>query len=236
MGSRSPTSASEAPHVCDTPSMSRTEAVVFDLDGTLVDSLDDILDSFLYAFRPAGLPEPGRAAARSLVGRPLEEMYSAFAPPERVAELSAAYRERYSLHMVDRTKPYPGVVELLEGLGERGVLRVVATTKRSETARALVAAVGLEALLDHVQGTDGFPHKPAPDVVLRGLAAVDAAGLWMVGDTRSDIEAGHAAGLRTYAVTWGTHDAATLRQAAPDVLEPTLTPLLALVGGETVQR
>ncbi|HRP46940.1 MAG TPA: HAD-IA family hydrolase [Trueperaceae bacterium] len=204
-------------------------AVVFDLDGTLVDSLDDILDSFLAAFASVDLQPPDRAAARSLVGRPLEDMYEPFAPAALVPDLAAAYRVHYPLHFVDRTRPYPGVVEVLTALGDRGYLRVVATTKRSIMAKELVEAVGLGPLLDHVQGTDGFPHKPEPDVILRGLAAVNARGTWMVGDTASDLVAGRAAGLKTYGVTWGTHDASTLLGAAPDALEDSLTPLLAML-------
>ncbi len=209
--------------------MTRRRAIVFDLDGTLVDSLDDILDSFLAAFDSVGLPKPERAAARALVGRPLEEMYSPFAPEESLSDLVTAYREHYPRHFVERTRPFPGVVDLLAELGRRGYARVVATTKRPDAALALVEAVGLADLLDHVQGTDGFPHKPAPDVVLKGLAAVDAAGEWMVGDTVSDMQAGRAAGLKTYAVTWGTHGAEALAGARPDALEPTLTPLLHLL-------
>ncbi len=205
-------------------------AVVFDLDGTLVDSLDDILDSFLAAFASVDLQPPDRNAARRLVGRPLEDMYEPFAPAALVPHLAAAYRVHYPLHFVDRTRPYPGVVDVLTELGGRGYLRVVATTKRSAMARDLVEALGLGPLLDHVQGTDGFPHKPEPDVILRGLAAVNARGTWMVGDTASDLEAGRAAGLKTYAVTWGTHDASTLLAAAPDAIEDSLTPLLAMLG------
>jgi len=210
--------------------MTRRSAIVFDLDGTLVDSLDDILDSFLAAFDSMGLPRPDRAAARALVGRPLTEMYSPFAPAEALASLVSAYREHYPRHFVKRTRPFPGVVDLLSRLGAHGYTRVVATTKRPDAAHALVEAVGLGGLLDHVQGTDGFPHKPAPDVILRSLAAVGASGEWMVGDTVSDIEAGRAAGLKTYAVTWGTHGAEALSRARPDALEATLTPLLHLLG------
>jgi len=203
--------------------------VVFDLDGTLVDSLGDIVTTFVAAFDNVGLPAPTRDDVRALVGGPLEEMYAAFAPAEAVPALTADYRANYPLNYRATSRPYPGVVDLLTALGANGHTRVVATTKRSDVARRFVAAMGLTDLLDHVQGTDDFPHKPAPDVIHRALAAVGARGSWMVGDTVTDVQAGKAAGLRTYAVSWGTHDAATLATAEPDVLSDALTDLLALV-------
>lgn len=204
-------------------------AVVFDLDGTLVDSLGDIVTTFVGAFTNLGLVAPAPADVRALVGGPLEEMYAAFAPAAAVAALSADYRANYPRNYLTTSRPYPGVVELLTALGERGHARVVATTKRSDVARRFVSAMGLAELLDHVQGTDGFPHKPAPDVIYAALSAVGATGSWMVGDTVTDVMAGKAAGLRTYAVSWGTHDATKLATAAPDVLKPDLGALLALV-------
>jgi phosphoglycolate phosphatase len=206
----------------------RPKTVVFDLDGTLVDSLPDIINSFRYGFAALGLPVPDAEAVRAEIGQPLEAMYASFAPAEQVAALCACYREHYVEHFTDQTRPYPGVTELLAQLREAGFKTAVATTKQSWMATRLLTALGLAALIDHIQGTDGFPHKPAPDVILRALTAVGGEGLWMVGDTVTDIAAGKAAGLKTYAVSWGTHDAATLASAHPDVLADTLTPLLEL--------
>jgi phosphoglycolate phosphatase len=204
--------------------------VVFDLDGTLVDSQRDIVDSFLHGFDAVGLPRPAREEVIALVGRPLEEMYAAFAPSQHVDRLSSAYRAHYPLHFTDHTVPYAGVVELLEALGRRGYARVVATTKRTVMAEELVEAVGLRALLEHVQGTDGIPAKPAPDVIERALAAVGGDGVLMVGDTVGDVLAGKAAGLTTYAVTWGSGTPEALAAAGPDALEPNLDRLLELLG------
>lgn len=206
-----------------------TPTVVFDLDGTLIDSQRDIVDSFLLAFDLVGLPRPAAAEVRSRLGKPLEVMYADLAPDERVAELSATYREQYPQHFTDHTRPYPGVVALLEELGRRGYARVVATTKRGAMARALVTAVGLDPHLEFVQGTDGFPAKPAPDVVRRAVDGVGGAGAWMVGDSVSDVLAGKAAGLRTFAVTWGAGSHDDLAASEPDALEPDLGALLELL-------
>ncbi|XXF75133.1 HAD-IA family hydrolase [Myxococcaceae bacterium GXIMD 01537] len=204
-----------------------SKAVVFDLDGTLVDSLPDIIASFIHGFSRVGLPAPSEGEVHALIGQPLQDMYARFVPAHQVDALCVAYREHYAVHCTRSTRPFPGVLGVLEGLRERGYKLAVATTKRTDMARHVVAALGLTGHLDHVQGTDGFPHKPAPDVILRALGALGAEGLWMVGDTTHDMHAGRAAGLRTYGVTWGTHDAATLQAAGPDAVQPDLSGLLA---------
>ncbi len=211
--------------------MPRPRAIVFDLDGTLVDSLPDIVGSFREAFAEFGLTAPAPGDVRELVGLPLEHMYARFAPADRVRGLTEAYRRLYPQRFTRSSRPFPGVVDALATLRGRGFRLAVATTKRSDIAHRFVAAMGLTAALDHVQGTDDFPHKPAPEVIERALAALDADGVWMVGDTVHDIEAGRAAGLATYALTWGTHDADRLRGARPDRLEDSLDALLDATAG-----
>ncbi|MDZ7708187.1 MAG: HAD-IA family hydrolase [Trueperaceae bacterium] len=207
-------------------------AVVFDLDGTLIDSLPDIVWSFRAAFDAAARPAPSETEVRALIGRPLEEMASQFVTDGAgVTAICDAYRRIYPLHFTERTRPFPGAVEVLTQVRRRGWATAVATTKRTEMATRLVTALGLDAHLDHVQGTDDFPHKPAPDVIHAALAALGAEGSWMVGDTVTDLQAGRAAGLRTYAVSWGTHDARRLAEAEPDALEPDLWRLLELLPG-----
>ncbi|MBA2667843.1 MAG: HAD-IA family hydrolase [Trueperaceae bacterium] len=207
-------------------------AIVFDLDGTLVDSLPDILASFVHAFSTCGLAAPSQRELRDLIGLPLEGIFAEFARSDAVPALCAAYREHYPRHFTNHSRPFPGVVRVLEVLRRRGYLLAVATTKRTAMAERFVAAMGLTDHLDHVQGTDGFPHKPAPDVILRALGALRARGTWMVGDTVHDVEAGKAARLSTYALTWGTHDAERLREAKPDRLCDAIEPLLDAVRGD----
>ncbi|WP_114202448.1 HAD family hydrolase [Janibacter anophelis] len=206
-------------------------AICFDLDGTLADSLPDIIGSFAASLVEHGLPHPGDAPIRALVGLPLVDMFTALAPTADIAALSATYRRIYPTRFTQSSRPFDESAEVLEQLRARGYLLAVTTTKGSPVARELVTALGLAEHLDHVQGTDGFPAKPAPDVIHRALGELDADGTWMVGDTTHDIGAGRAAGLRTYAVCrpGATHDRDTLAAADPDHLEGSLLPLLDLV-------
>lgn len=206
-------------------------AICFDLDGTLVDSLPDIIGGFQAAIAEQGLPVPAAGEVRPWIGLPLLDMFAALAPEGDGEVLSAAYKRIYPQRFTQHTRPFDDTVQVLEELRSRGYLLAVTTTKHSPMARALVSALGLEGHLDLVQGTDGFPAKPAPDVIKRALAELDAEGTWMVGDTTHDIGAGQAASLLTYAVcrTGATHDRETLTAASPDHLEESLLPLLDLV-------
>lgn len=233
--SLSPSTAPTSPTSTASETGAIRRALVFDLDGTLIDSLPDIVWSFRAAFEAEAAPAPTEADVRALIGRPLEEMVAAFVSDGAdVTPICDAYRRIYPLHFTERTRPFPGATEVLAEVRRRGWATAVATTKRTAMARRLVAALGLDAYLDHVQGTDDLPHKPAPDVIHAALAALGAEGAWMVGDTVSDLQAGRAAGLRTYAVSWGTHDARRLAEAEPDALEPDLWRLLELVPEQAV--
>ncbi|BCS34283.1 haloacid dehalogenase [Luteitalea sp. TBR-22] len=206
-------------------------AIVFDLDGTLVDSLDDITAAFRRSFHVIGAEPPPPDAVRLLIGKPLREMYAPWAPADVLDDLVAEYRRDYSQRCADRTRPFPGIVPLLSELRASGHALAVATTKTSWMARTVVERLGIADALDHVQGTDDFPHKPAPDVIHHALKGVGRPGAWMVGDAPSDVAAGRAAGLRTCAVTWGVGEEGHLRAAEPDALVTTVEDLRALLLG-----
>lgn len=199
--------------------------IVFDLDGTLVDSFADITASFCRSFASVARTAPDPVAVRPLIGLDLRDMYERFVEGALIDGLIAAYRADYAERCADSTRPFPGIVALLDDLGAAGVPRAVATTKTSWMARTVTDKVGLSDKLDHVQGTDGFAYKPAPDVVLHAVRALGRPVSWMVGDSWLDVEAGRAAGLRTCAVTWGVSDPDRLRAARPDVLVDTIDAL-----------
>ncbi len=204
----------------------RFALVCFDLDGTLVDSVEDIRAGLAHALAAVPGDDPAldaRALAEAGEGRPLEEVFARARPRgsgDQLARFGAAYRGFYHAHPIERTRPFPGVLETLAALDERrarGLRTAVATTKRSETARRVIDALGLARHFDLVLGTDGMPHKPAPDLLLAVARAVerDARDGLMVGDSARDVAAGRAAGMRTCGVTWGALGDG-MRALAPD--------------------
>ncbi len=212
-------------------------AVVFDLDGTLLDSSADIHASLVYALRSCGADHPTLDQLRPWIGRPLDEVFAVFAPDADPIALTSAYREHFLSEGIAATRPFPGAEALLEGLRDQGWALAVATTKSTEGARRTLELLGLLDRFDHVQGTDGFPCKPAPHVVQHaliglGLHDADPSASWMVGDTVHDVAAGAAAGLRTAAVTHGAHEREQLLGCAADLVVDDLTTLARhLLGG-----
>lgn len=196
-------------------------AAIFDLDGTLVDSGDDICAAFAFALEEVGHEAPPPERVRPLIGLPLADMFARFAPERDVEALAAAYRARYWERCADRTRPHARTAETLAELREGGWRIGVATTKRTPMARRVLGRLGLLDAIDWVQGSDELPVKPAPDVVERALAEMGVAPTrdsWMVGDTVGDVLAGRAAGVSTAAVTTGAHEATELAAAEPDLL------------------
>jgi phosphoglycolate phosphatase len=221
--------------------------VIFDLDGTLVDSVKDIRAALVHALAEVAPADPEldeRALGAAGLGLPLEEFFALARPPWHPASDEAArrrfidaYRAYYHAHLLDRTRPFDGVVETLAALeplrAQRGLRTAVATTKRTDTARRVIAGLGLERWFDAVLGTDGMAHKPAPDVLYAAARAVGrepATGL-MVGDTGRDLQAGRAAGMKTCGVAWGVTGADGLRPLEPDWLIARFAELLPIING-----
>jgi HAD superfamily hydrolase (TIGR01509 family) len=208
---------------------------LFDIDGTLLDSAQDIcgaiqqaLFSTSAASRPAAAKDATFDYLKGFVGFPLIDLFLDLFPDhstEQIDDLIQGYRTFYHARRHRNTKPYPGVAEALAALGGR---KSTATTKGTPTTRAVLEQFGLIHYFDHVQGTDGMPFKPAPDVLLAALAALHAApaDCLFVGDSPADMEAGRRAGVRTCAVRYGYGKTEELEKWAPDYWVSDLRELL----------
>lgn len=191
---------------------------LFDIDGTLLDSAADICGAARDTLEAAGASGLTDDQLRSYIGYHLKELFEDVFPgisEERSDELLRNYRAIYPLREHRSTHIYDGVPEMLAALGG---LKSTATTKGSETARSVLTQFGLVDYFDHVQGTDGFPCKPEPDVLLRSIEKFGVApeDCLFIGDAAPDMEAGRRAGVKTCGVTWGYGDVAAMREYEPD--------------------
>lgn len=196
----------------------RFQLYLFDIDGTLLESAGDICGAVRAALAERGIGGLTEAYLRSFIGHHLFDLFREVLPGSSPAEheqLLARYREIYLARGHRSTRIYPGVVETLAALGG---LKSTATTKSTETARNVLAQFGLISWFDGVQGTDGFPSKPAPDVIEKSLEkfGVPRAQCLLIGDAGPDMEAGRRAGVRTCAAAWGYGDHEAMRRLQPD--------------------
>jgi len=200
--------------------MNRPLAILLDLDGTLVDSSEPIIDGILEVARLEGLTVPDRTWARARIGFPGAETWGLLGAEDPVAML-ARYREHVNPTLAERTRVLPGAVEALARLAACGHRLAVATTRGNVSAHEGLEATGLLTHLSVVVGADDVQrHKPHPDPLLLALERLSAQAdsALMVGDTDADIGAAHAAGMPCWSVLGGTHDEKTLREAGADLI------------------
>jgi phosphoglycolate phosphatase len=193
-------------------------AYLFDVDGTLVDSAADIYGAVHEAL--SSIPHNGisEAIVRRYIGRSLADTFRDLAPgsnPEIIEALIGAYRAAYREREHRLTRLFPGVRETLGRLAGR---KATATTKSTATTQIVLRKFSLLEYFDHVQGSDGFPNKPAPDVIFASLSALSVGcdDCLLVGDSAADMEAGRRAGVKICAVRYGYGDAEELARWKPD--------------------
>ena len=195
--------------------------LLFDLDGTLVDSADGILWSFEATLRDFDR-EVDQSRLRTFIGPPLDYSFTqlGFAAAE-MDDVLARYRDHYQREGVHRCHLYDGVRSLLESLTTQQVPLVVATAKRVDFANDILAALGIAHHFPVVCGAPVDGRLSSKDVIVaEAIARTDAAheNGWMVGDRRFDAVAAHRHGLTSIGVTWGYGSAEELTDAGVSVL------------------
>jgi pyrophosphatase PpaX len=196
------------------------DVFLFDLDGTLIDSLELIRRSLTYTLASHGLPALTRAEWLDGLGTPLAAQFRRYTDdPRQLDALVRTYRTWNLAHHDALVRPYEGVRQALEALVDSGGRLGVVTSKQRASARRGLERCGLGDLFEVLVGADDVDQgKPAPDPVLLALERLGARAerAVYVGDSPHDITAGRAAGTRTAAVLWGSLSRAELEPHQPD--------------------
>jgi 2-phosphoglycolate phosphatase len=209
-------------------------AVIFDLDGTLVDAYAAIHDSLGVVLAAFGRPPLSREETRRMVGHGLEVLVTKAVGEENVAEGVRLFRARYEEVGLDATRLLPGAEEATKTLFERGILLAIASNKPARFTRPLLDALGIAPRFAFVAGPDdGFPPKPAPHMVFMALGSLGVSGreAVFVGDMPIDVLTARAANLGVVALPTGSSTREELVACSPDAIVENLDALLPLLFG-----
>ena len=217
------------------------QTVIFDLDGTLLNTIDDLAAAGNWVCRQNGWPEYSTKEFMSMVGHGIPNLVSKFSPgdcrsPERLQRTLEQFAEYYGAHKLDKTAPYPGIPALLTRLNAAGIQLAVYSNKADGLSRAIVTHFfpGVFAL---VRGkVEGVPVKPDPAGVRGVLQELNThkASTLFVGDSSVDIHTAHNAGLTACGVTWGFRSRQSLEEAGADFLASAVSELEAVLLEEPI--
>lgn len=211
--------------------------VVFDLDGTLINSLEDLADSANWMLLQHGYPTHPVDAYRYFVGDGMRKLIERILPPEerndvRIEQCKAEFVAYYTIHMEDKTVVYPGMIELLKELKDRGLKIAVATNKVHIAVAPLMAKYFPGIRFDSMIGQrEGIPVKPHPQIMYDILKETDCqpSETLHVGDTATDMQLAHNAGVTPVGVLWGYRPLEELQEAGAKFIIEKPEELLGLV-------
>ena len=210
------------------------ECAVFDMDGTILDTLRDLTDALNHALRLSGRPERSLGEVRSFVGNGIVTLLRRAAPDAEGAafdKLHADFREWYGPHCADSTRPYDGVVEAVAALRKAGVRTAVVSNKSQPEVRALCERFFPGLFEAQIGVTPGSQPKPAPDSVFAALdeLGVSPADAVYIGDSDVDMPTAANAGLPAIAVAWGFRGADFLRSVGAETIVDSPDELVGLI-------
>ena len=208
------------------------QLAIFDLDGTLLNTLEDLADSTNYIMRQFGYPERTLAEIRSFVGNGIRKLLERSAPnstsPEEIDRMFEQFKEHYGSHCADKTKPYDGIMELLDALKKQGVKLAVVSNKADYAVKALCEQY-FPGIFDETVGERaGIARKPAPDTVnevLKNLQMDKSLAVY-IGDSEVDVQTARNTELDCIAVDWGFRDKEVLKKAGAEIIVSTPEAIL----------
>ncbi len=212
-------------------SAKNVSAIIFDLDGTLIDSSEAIVECFEFALRQTGHSPGDPQLIRRNIGTSLERMFSLFTNGD-TTQLVRLYRERYGQVFLEKSYLLPGVKETLDTLSDRGYRLGIATTKPRYFAEPILENLGIRRFFDAVAGGEEVTRlKPAPDLLQLALSRLGAPSdeTFYVGDHPVDVEAARSAGLQIICVATGFWTREELEKQNPAAVISHLSELSALL-------
>jgi phosphoglycolate phosphatase len=192
--------------------MNHFETFVFDLDGTLLNTLNDLAASTNYALRWAGMPEHTVDEVRRFVGNGVKKLMERAIPGgldnPRFDETYATFRQHYLVHSLDTTEPYPGMMETLKALHEQGKHLAVVSNKFYAATQELCQHFFADYVHVAIGERENIRKKPAPDTVMEALRQLgaDRATAVYIGDSDVDIDTAKNCGMPCISVLWGFRD------------------------------
>jgi HAD superfamily hydrolase (TIGR01549 family) len=208
--------------------------IIFDLDGTLVDSKRDIAAAQHWVLGQLGVHSYKPEELYPLIGKPLAVTFAALLPADlhqRIPEATELYKSYYPPRALETTKLFPGVRETIEALRARGIRLATATTKLSAGTRRVLTHFRIAEHFAQIQGSDDIPFKPDPFILTKILEdqSWEKSETLMVGDTDNDIVAGKLAAIATCGVTYGALTRARMEQLNPDIVIQSMPELLIYI-------
>ncbi|MDO5398174.1 MAG: HAD-IIIA family hydrolase [bacterium] len=204
------------------------KAIIFDLDGTLLNTLEDLKNSVNYALENNGMPARSMEEIREFVGNGVANLIRRAVPKgtEEEAEQNvfADFKKHYGVHCEDFTKPYPGINELLNELRAAGIKTAVVSNKLESAVKKLCRKYFGEGISAAAGDVEGRKRKPEPDSVFAVLeeVGVDANEAVYVGDSEVDVLTAENCGMDCISVSWGFRSRETLAKAGAKVIADTV--------------
>lgn len=214
--------------------MMKFKTAIFDLDGTLLNTLEDLSDAVNYALKQKAYPLRTMEEVRCFIGNGIEMLIRRAVPPETeekdMLDTLSIFRDYYRTHVRIKTQPFEGIPEAIDELKNQGFALAVVSNKSHGETEALVREFFGDAITISLGSLPDFPKKPAPNGVLRVLTALgaDADSAVYIGDSDVDVATAKNAGLFSIGVTWGYRDKAVLADAGADCIVDTPKELLSL--------